>query len=118
VKVSAPSRSTLYLSAVVMGYTSTPTVVYPADGEGEDAAGRIQPIELNRWVRLFRGAAPTPPAGMEVIKILVDSDQYSLSSLLESLTCGTTNSQRQRSDPDAPIDGWTTLEHRILIQSP
>lgn len=117
VKVSAPSNSTLYLSAAVMGYTSTPTVVYPADGEGEDAAGRIQPIELNRWVRLFRGAAPSPPAGLEVIKILVDSDQYSLSPLLESLSCGNTNSHQQRSDPDAPIDGWSTLEHRILIQS-
>lgn len=118
VKVSAPSSSTLYLSAAIMGYTSTPTVVYPADGEGEDAAGRIQPIELNRWVRLFRGATPSPPAGMEVIKILVDSDQYSLGPLIESLTCSTTNAQRQRSDPDAPVDGWSTLEHRILIQSP
>lgn len=115
VKVTAPSQSTLFLSIAVMGYSSSSMMLYPSEGIGEDAGGRIQPIELNKWVRLPLpdDLAPSAPAGLEVLKVLVDSDQYSLKPLVDSFDCGL-----RRGDfgtGSSAVQGWMTLERRLLI---
>lgn len=115
VKVTAPSQSTLYLSLAVMGYSSSPAMLYPLEGIGEDAGGRIQPIELNKWVRLPLpdDLSPSAPAGLEVLKVMVDSDQYSLKPLLESFDCGGTRGDF--GSASAAVRGWTTVERRLMI---
>ena len=115
VKVSASQRSVLYLSMAIMGYTSGTDLLYPLPGAGEDAVGRIQPIELNRWVRIQGDLYPSRPAGLEVLKVLVDSDQYSLKELVATFGCERTRGDLRRANPDAPVQGWTTVEHRIMI---
>jgi len=115
VKVTASSRSTWYVSLAVMGYSSSPTMLFPFEGIGEDAGGRIQPIELNKWVRLPLpdDLAPSAPAGLEVLKVMVDSDQYSLRPLVESFDCGGIRGDFGRES--SVVQGWTTLERRLMI---
>jgi hypothetical protein len=121
-KVEAPPGSILYLTAAAEGYSTDPFVLYPwLDSRG---APMNQPVELNTWKRI--NASPLDvfePPGVEVIKVVVNADQYDLHSLVQSLPrCGQSRGVVSRGPRSragaAPVMGWTALSRRVLIARP
>jgi hypothetical protein len=109
-RVDAPANARFFLSATVMGYAGTPDVIYPS---GETLN---QPFPLNTWVSILPRVPMVEPAGLEVIKVVVDSNQFDLDPLVASFPeCGMRGrGDRWKSDP-SPVTGWTSVEHRVLV---
>ena len=108
-RVLAPETSLLYLSVAVEGYSADPWMVYPTQ------SGANGPIRLNAWVRILRNATPSEPAGVEVLKLVVDSDQFDFGSLLGALprACGLARGFNQAAPQ--PVTGWRALDHKLII---
>src|SRR5207248_1989263 len=108
-RVTAPEASLLYLSVAVEGYSADPWMVYPTQ------SGANGPIRLNAWVRILRNATPSEPAGVEVLKLVVDSDQFDFGSLLGALprACGLARGFNQAAPQ--PVTGWRALDHKLII---
>jgi len=108
-RVLAPETSLLYLSVAVEGYSADPWMVYPPQ------QGANRPIQLNTWVRILRSATPSEPAGVEVLKLVIDSDQFDFGSLLGALPrdCGLARGFNQAAPQ--PVTGWRALDHKLII---
>lgn len=118
VRIDASNSSTLYASVAVTGYSADPVVIEPT------GAGPNQPFPLNQWKRVVRGARISEPSGIEVIKAVVNSEQFDLRPLVASFPkCGPAG-VRGRNDPSpwtsdtSPVTGWTSAERRVVILSP
>jgi hypothetical protein len=111
VRVNAPQNSRFFLTAAIAGYTSTPAVIYPIPGDAS------APIELNKWEHILGPVPMTEPAGLEVLKVVVDSNQFDFNSLVRTFpACDRSRSPKGdwTIDP-SPITGWKAVEHRVLI---
>lgn len=124
-RVSLPTEnvphSALYLSVAVAGYTSSPGVVWPAADTG--AVPRLAPNRINQWIPLLRAPETvTPPAGIEYVSAVVNSDPFDFRQLVRDLPrCpltrgGTTG--RGGVDPDLAVTGWTAAHRRVLVLPP
>jgi hypothetical protein len=114
-KVEAPGNSTFFLTAATVGYTGDPAVLYPS-GEGMP-----QPFPLNTWVRMLSRVRMVEPAGLEVVKVAVNSDQFDFHSLVGSFPkCLRDRSAKgNRWQPDASaVTGWKSIDHRVVIRNP
>ncbi len=110
--------SSLYMTIAIGGYTSDPAVLWPPAGIPHS------PIEMNKWILVGESIPMLEPVGSEMLKMVVNSDQFSFQPLVESFgACdgargpndkGPNDSGKWRSNPK-PIVGWTTLSHRIDI---
>lgn len=120
VKVEVPADlatvTQMYMTAAIAGYTSDPFVLWPHPSAAQS------PVPLNRWIRLHRGVTVSEPAGSEIMKVVVNSDQYDLRPLVQSLgSCPAPAAEALRgmkgnwTTKIEPIRGWTTLEKRIDI---
>jgi hypothetical protein len=115
-RVEAPDNSTFYLSAAAEGYTSSPMVLYPR------REVMNQPFPLNQWVRILPRVPMEDPAGVEVIKVVIDSNQFDLHGLVDALPgcdrsrdgSGQKKGDRWRTDP-SPVTGWKAVDHRVII---
>jgi len=110
-------RSALYLTAAVAGYGSPPAVIWPQGPEQT----RLTPEQMNQPV-LLRTITPSPPEGIEDIKVVVSSDPYSFRPLVTDLPrCPfdrTRDAERGGPDGDAGVvTGWTAVTRRIEIHS-
>jgi hypothetical protein len=113
-RVDAPANTRLFLSAGVVGYSSPPFMLYPQVG----VAPPLFP--LNRWVKFFTTDI-VKPAGVELIKVIVSSDPFDFDALIKSLpNCdGARSGESTRWNAgSAAVTGWTTVEHRLLIEVP
>ena len=115
VRVRAPAGSRLYLTAALQGYTSAPFVLFPA------TRAMNQPIELNVWRKLWDAPLDmVEPAGVEVVRVVVNTTQYDLHPLVESLPrCSARGDQMTRGPQVGVIEpivsGWTSVARRIFI---
>lgn len=113
-RVDAPDNSEFYFSAATQGFTSPSLVFYPR-GDVQN-----QPFQLNTWVRLLNRVLMEEPAGVEVVKAVANSEQFDLHSLHAAFpSCATTRGKGDTrggwgTDP-SPIEGWNSLEHRVII---
>lgn len=106
--------TTLYLTAAIAGYTSDPVVLWPLASQPQ------APIALNRWVRIARSVSVSEPVGSEILKVVVNSDQFDLRPLVQSFgSCdalrGARGAKGNWGSQVEAITGWTTLEKRIDI---
>lgn len=121
VRVDVPSDlatvTTLYMTAAIEGYTSDPFVLWPLASQAQT------PVPLNRWIRIARGVSVSEPTGSEVMKVVVNSDQFDLRPLVQSFgSCDrpqlATRGKGNWESQIAPVTGWTTLSHRMDIVKP
>jgi len=110
----AVARTRLYVSAAIAGYASDPFVFWP--GERQEPA----PFPLNVWKPLWSGVPLSPPAGPEMIKLAVNSDQYDLRSIVNSAELckarGIGQSTAKGFDQAADsVTGWTAVSRTVQI---
>jgi hypothetical protein len=110
-KIDAPAKSSFYLTVALEGLTSEPAMLYPQAGVAND------PFELNQWVRIRRALTAQEPPGTEVLKAVVNSQQYDFSQLMSSFPkCdrGTAKGDKFTEESDA-VSGWTSVEKRLVF---
>lgn len=103
------SISRLYMTAALAGYTSSPAVLWPQ--------GDVTPFPLNRWVPIMRNVTVDEPGGSEILKVVVNSDPYDLTSLVQAFgACpGTRGLRGDWTSKMAPVTGWMAVSHRVDI---
>jgi hypothetical protein len=114
-KLSVPyevaRRTRLYVSAAVAGFVSEPYVFWPENQEAEH-------FPVNSWRPIWRGVPVRPPLGRETVKLVVNSDQYDLRSLVNSAQLCSNRvaggSTRSPGGADS-ITGWTTVSRTLHI---
>jgi len=112
----AVARTRLYVSGAIAGYASDPYVFWPERQEPS-------PFPLNVWKPLWSGVQLSPPAGPEMIKVTVNSDQYDLRSIVNaaqlcrSRGIGQTNAKGFDQAADS-VTGWTAVSRTVQILPP
>lgn len=112
-KIEADEGARYFLTVAIQGYTSEPSVFFPARN------AMNQPFPLNQWIRLTgRPLRPVRPAGSEQILALATPTQFDLHSLVESLPgCETTRSRGtgEAELADQPATHWQSFRHHVVI---
>jgi hypothetical protein len=104
-----------YMTAAIEGYTSDPFVLRPGPNDAPT------PVPLREWIPLIRGIQVTEPAGVEVVKLVVNSDPYDLRPLVASFGDCTRapvkGASRGKWDTVIPpVTGWTAVSRRVDIR--
>jgi hypothetical protein len=111
VQVRAGEGEQLYLTAASQGFTGPPALIYPDPSQ----VGPNQPFAaLNQWVRILNGLPASEPPGLEVVKLLLGTDQYDFRTLMQTLPACTPVDVREASPPP-PAIRWRAGAHRVMI---
>lgn len=119
-RIDAPGggpSTQLYLTAVIGGYTDRVSVLWPRGGARND------PFTLDEWVPLALRVRITEPLGTDLVKVVVNSDQFDFNPLVASFPrCRRTGDLFTRGDGDdrwtsdpQPVTGWVSLDHRVVV---
>ncbi len=106
----AAAKTRLYVSVAATGFVSNAAILTdrPVDA----------PFPVNAWILVSKPLTISPPAGREIIKFTVSSNQYDLSSLISSAKlCDKSLPEPMRSarsGADA-VAGWTTVSRIVHI---
>ena len=110
VTINADERTDRYVTIASEGYAGLPSVLYPVD------EGPNQPFPLNVWRKVADSVVMEEPAGLEVVKMLVGTDQYDFRSLVASFDkCGAGTRLPGDDSKPKPITAWRTFERQVLI---
>lgn len=111
VMVGAREGETMYLTAASEGYTGPPAILVP---DPTDPGPNTSFLPLNEWVRIPGGNTAAEPTGLEVVKLLMSTDQYDFRRLVQGFPQCTPRGTRQVPGPTPPIR-WRALAHRVMI---
>jgi hypothetical protein len=110
VRINADERTDRYVTSAAEGYAGLPSVLYPV------AQGPNQPFPLNTWRKVADSVVMEEPAGLEVVKLLVGTDQYDFRSLVASFDkCGGGTRLPGDDAKPKPVTAWRTFERQVLV---
>jgi hypothetical protein len=110
VRINADERTDRYVTIAAEGYAGLPSVPYPV------APGPNQPFPLNVWRQVADSVPMEEPAGLEVVKMLVGTDQYDFRSLVASFDkCGGGTRLPGDDSKPKPVTAWRTFERQVLV---
>jgi caspase domain-containing protein len=110
VQINADERTDRYVTIASEGYAGLPSVLYPVD------EGPNQPFPLNMWRKVADSVVMEEPAGLEVVKMLVGTDQYDFRSLVASFDkCGAGTRLPGDDSKPKPVTAWRTFERQVLV---